>query len=292
MIANGVCAVIVTFRPSPVVAANIARIRCQVQGLVVVDNASPPEALAPILAASRELDCELIRNGANLGIAAALNIGVKWAKSQGHSFVALFDQDSGITEGFMTSMLQEYESNPLRETIAIVTPKHLEHETGDWERPAMAEDGTPLTAITSGSLMPLGIFDRCGWFEEDLIIDRVDDEYCLRARSMGYTIALCSDAVLHHSIGSPRMHSFLGIRQVKATHHSAKRYYYLTRNRIVMVKRYWRKYPRWSYLTARSVVRDLIVNFVVEDDRWQKLGTTLRGVVDGLVGRMGMVIQL
>ncbi len=125
MIANGVCAVIVTFRPSPVVAANIARIRCQVQGLVVVDNASPSEALAPILAASRELDCELIRNGANLGIAAALNIGVKWAKSQGHSFVALFDQDSGITEGFMTSMLQEYESNPLRETIAIVTPKHL-----------------------------------------------------------------------------------------------------------------------------------------------------------------------
>jgi rhamnosyltransferase len=292
MIANGVCAVIVTFRPSPDVAVNIARTRHQVQGLVVVDNASPAEALAPILAASRELDFELIRNGGNLGIAAALNIGVQWAKSQGHSFVALFDQDSGITEGFMTAMLREYESNPLRETIAIVTPKHLEHETGDWERPAMADDGTPLVAITSGSLMPLGIFDRCGWFEEDLIIDRVDDEYCLRARSMGYTIALCSDAVLHHSIGSPRMHSFLGIRQVKATHHSAKRYYYLTRNRIVMVKRYWRKYPRWSYLTARSVARDLIVNFVVEGDRWRKLGTTLRGIVDGLLGRMGMVIQL
>src|SRR5271170_1018415 len=198
MIANGVCAVVVTFRPSPAVAVNIARTRRQVQGLVVVDNASPSEALAPILAASRELDFEVIRNGANLGVAAALNIGVKWARSRGHSFAALFDQDSGITEGFMTAMLQEYESNPLRETIAVVTPKHLEHETGEWERPAMAEDGSPLVAITSGSLMPLGIFDRCGWFEEDLIIDRVDDEYCLRARSLGYTVALCGDAVLHH----------------------------------------------------------------------------------------------
>jgi rhamnosyltransferase len=292
MIANGVCAVIVTFRPSPVVSVNIARTRRQVQGLVVVDNASPPETLASILTASRELDFEVIQNGANLGVAAALNIGVKWARSQGHSFAALFDQDSGITEGFMLAMLEGYESNSLRERIALVTPKHLEHETGEWERPAMAEDGSPLVAITSGSLMPLSIFDRCGWFEEDLVIDRVDDEYCLRARSMGYTIALCSDAVLHHSVGSPKMHSFLGIRQVKATHHGAKRYYYLSRNRIVMVKRYWRKYPRWSYLAARSVVRDLIVNFVVEDDRWRKLGTTLRGIIDGLVGRMGMVIQL
>jgi rhamnosyltransferase len=292
MIANGVCAVIITFRPSPVVSANIAKTRLQVQGLVVVDNASPLEALAPTLAASRELNFEMIRNGANLGVAAALNIGVKWARSQGHSFVALFDQDSGITEGFVPAMLEEYESSSNREMVAIVTPRHLEHETGEWDRPAMADDGSPLVAITSGSLMPLSIFDRCGWFEEDLIIDRVDDEYCLRARSMGYTIALCHDAVLHHSVGSPRVHSFLGIRQVKATHHGAKRYYYLSRNRIVMVKRYWRKYPRWSYLTARSVVRDLIVNFVVEGDRWRKLGTTLRGIVDGLCGRMGMVIQL
>ena len=52
-----------------------------------------------------------------------------------------------------------------------------------------------MVAITSGSLMPVEIFDRCGWFEEDLIIDRVDDEYCLRVRSMGYTIALCRGGV-------------------------------------------------------------------------------------------------
>jgi rhamnosyltransferase len=88
------------------------------------------------------------------------------------------------------------------------------------------------------------------------------------------------------------MHSLLGLRQVKTTHHSAARYHYLTRNRIVMVKRYWRQYPRWSYFTARSVVRELIVNFVVEDFRWRKLGATLHGIADGLMGRMGMVVKL
>jgi rhamnosyltransferase len=292
MVENGVCAVVVTFRPPSGVPANLAKIRPQVQGLVVVDNGSSPEALAPVLAASQALNFELIENGANLGIAAALNVGVKWAKACGYNFVVLFDQDSTTTDGLIAAMLREYETNSSHERIAVVTPKHLELETGEWDRPAFAEDRSPLIAITSGSLMPVSIFDRCGFFEEDLIIDRVDDEYCLRARSMGYTIVLCKEAYLHHSVGSPRVHSFLGFRQVKVTHHSAKRYYYLTRNRIVMVKRYWRQYPRWSYLTARSVVRDLIVNFVVEDHRRQKLGATLHGFVDGLIGRMGMVVPL
>jgi rhamnosyltransferase len=292
MVENGVCGVIITFRPPPVVPGNLAKARPQLQGLVVVDNGSTAEKLAPVVAASRELDFHLIENGTNLGIAAALNAGVRWAKSQGYRFVALFDQDSTLSDGLISSMVHEYETNPVRDHIAIVTPKHLELETGNWDRPAFAEDGSPLVAITSGSLMPVEIFDRCGWFEEDLIIDRVDDEYCLRVRSMGYTIALCKDAFLHHSVGTPKVHSFLGMRQVKATHHGAKRYYYMTRNRVVMVKRYWRHYPRWCYHTARSVVRDLIVNFVVEDNRWEKLITTLRGIFDGITGRMGLVVQL
>jgi rhamnosyltransferase len=292
MTANGVCAIVVTFRPSPLAASNLATTRRQVQGMIVVDNGSSVEARAPILESSRAIEFEVIENKTNLGIAAALNIGVKRARSQGYRFVALFDQDSTITDGFISAMVQEFESNPLRDRIAVVTPRHIERETGEWGHPVFAQDGNPLVAITSGSLMPVEIFDRCGWFEENLIVDRVDDEYCLRARSLGYTIALCKGASLLHSIGSPRMHSFLGMRQVKTTHHSAARYYYMSRNRIVMVKRYWRQYPRWSYLTARSVVRELVINFVVEEDRWRKLVTTLRGIVDGLIGRLGMVVQL
>ncbi len=292
MVENGVCAIIVTFRPPAVVPGNLAKARPQVQGLVIVDNGSSHDHLQPVLEAAQQLDCKLIENGVNLGIAAALNVGVQWAKSQGYRWVALFDQDSTLTDGFIAAMLQEYETHPQREMVAIVTPMHIELESGEWERPAFADDGTPLVAITSGSLMPVEIFHRCGWFEEDLIIDRVDDEYCLRVRSMGYTIALCRQAILRHSVGSPQMHSFLGLFQVRATHHGARRYYYLTRNRIVMVKRYWRQYPWWSYFTARSVLRDMVVNFVVEDNRWSKLASTLRGILDGCRGRMGKVVEL
>jgi rhamnosyltransferase len=292
MLENGVCGVIVTFRPPFAVPENLAKARSQVEGLVVVDNGSPPEALVHLVAVSRELDCKLIENGTNLGVAVALNIGVQWAKSQSYRWVALFDQDSTLSDGFIASMLSEYETNPLHERIAVVTPRHLELETGKWDRPFFAEDGTPLTAITSGSLMPVEIFDRCGWFQEDLIIDNVDTEYCLRARSMGYTIALCNQASLHHSVGTPRMHSFLGLFMAKATHHSAQRHYYMTRNRIVIMRKYRRQHPGWGYLTPRSLVRDSIVNLVVEDNRWSKLSHVLRGAFDGIRGRMGMIVKL
>src|SRR5271168_2438123 len=106
---NGVCAVIVTFRPPPVVLGNLAKAREQVEALVVVDNGSSLEALAPIQHAGRDLDFELIQNGANIGVAAALNVGVRWARSRGYRWVALFDQDSTLSDGFISSMLREYE---------------------------------------------------------------------------------------------------------------------------------------------------------------------------------------
>src|ERR1700677_4204944 len=122
----GVCAVIITFRPDAAVLENLAPVRPQVGGLVVVDNGSSSEVLAPFHAAAASLDFALIENGRNLGIAAALNEGVRWAWSQGFEYVALFDQDSTVTEGFIQAMLAEYESHPERDRVGIVTPVQVE----------------------------------------------------------------------------------------------------------------------------------------------------------------------
>ena len=120
---NSVCAVIVTFRPKADALENLAKVRPQVQGLVVVDNGSSAEALAPFRAAIGDLDFTLIENGENLGIATALNIGVRWAQSKDYEFVALFDQDSTVSEGFIETMLSKYRSQIEPDIYAIVTPK-------------------------------------------------------------------------------------------------------------------------------------------------------------------------
>ncbi|WP_158749468.1 glycosyltransferase family 2 protein [Acidobacterium sp. S8] len=289
---NDVCALFITYRPEADVLGNIAKVRPQVQGLVVVDNGSSESARAPFHVASQKLDFTLIENGRNLGIAAALNIGVRWAQSQGYRWIVLFDQDSTITDGFIGAMLREYQSHPHSDCLAIVTPKHIDQTNGEWRAPAFAVDGTPLVAITSGSLMPLNIFEKCGEFEEDLIIDRVDDEYCLRARSLGFTIALCEQAILHHAVGAPRTHHAYGIASFRASHHNAKRRYYITRNRLVMVKRYWKQHPQWCYSALVAMLKDTAKVVLAEEDSFTKVINILRGTLHAITGRMGKVVEL
>jgi rhamnosyltransferase len=285
------CAVIIAFRPQGAVLDNLAKVRPQVDGLVVVDNGSSPESLAPFRAVAREMDFTLIENGVNLGIAAALNAGVRQAMEQGFRYVVLFDQDSTVTEGFIRAMRIEYESHPQRDKLAIVTPTQVERSTGRTRGHGCAKDGGPLVAITSGSLMPIEVFDQCGWFEEDLIIDCVDHEYCLRARSLGYTLAQCRPAVLLVAVGSTTHHRAFGLR-INATHHSAKRRYYITRNRLVMVQRFWKQEPGWCYRAVRDVVEDTVKLLLVEKERWSKLRNTARGVHDACCGRLGKVVEL
>jgi rhamnosyltransferase len=288
---NGVCAVIITFRPNAEALANLAKVRPQVQDLVVVDNGSSAEALDPFREASGDLHFTLIENGENLGIAAALNIGVAWAKSQRYPFIVLFDQDSTITSGFIHNMLATYCDFPHRDRLAIVTPSQIEKSTGRARLFETLPDGGPLVAITSGSLMPTRIFDICGFFEEDLIIDCVDHEYCLRARSRGYTLAQSAHAVLRVSVGAVREYRFLGL-SFNATHHSAPRRYYITRNRLVLIRRYWRQHPRWCYGTFKDIVKNSLAACAVEEQPISKLVNTLRGTLDALRGRMGKVVEL
>jgi len=100
MTARSVCAVIVTYHPNAGMLENLPQVLAQVQGLVVIDNGSSVEELGPLREKKQSLGFHLIENSENLGIAEALNQGARWAHSQGYSWVILFDQDSGITDGF------------------------------------------------------------------------------------------------------------------------------------------------------------------------------------------------
>jgi rhamnosyltransferase len=291
MKSSSLCAVVITFQPAAEVVQNLAKVRSQVAALVVVDNGSPADLLAPIRAASQQLHFTLIEHGGNLGIAAALNTGVRWAREQGFAFVILFDQDSTVTEGFCQAMLAERAAHPQRDKLAVVTPTQVEKSTGQVRPHSCASDGGPLVAITSGSLMATEIFDYCGWFQENLIIDCVDHEYCLRARSMGFTLAECRRAVLQVAVGSASEHQAFGYT-IQARHYNATRRYYMTRNRLVIVQRFWRQHPGWCCRTLQDVVQDAIKVLLVEQDTWSKMRNTARGIYDAFSGRLGKVVEL
>ena len=271
---------------------NLVKVRTQVEDLVIVDNGSPAETLLLLRAASRELDFALIENGDNLGIGAALNIGVKWAEANGSRWVTLFDQDSTVTENFISQMVADFEEIAGQSHLGLLVPRYIDPKSGIERIFGLAKDRGPFVTITSGSFFRTEIFEKCGYFQEELFIYTVDDEYSLRLRSKGYSIAQSREAILLHASGHPSHVYLFGKRLFSPSNHSAGARYYLNRNRVWMLRTYGLKYPRWTCWIMIGSVKEVFKIAVAEKDRWLKLCMMLHGIRDGVLMRMGKTVQL
>ena len=294
MLIPNTCAVVVTYHPEASVLEHLSSLRSQADGLVVVDNASGLATLELLRRESETLNFRLIESSQNLGVAAALNTGIRWAIENKFQWVALFDQDSTIPEGYLDAMHLCVASAEDPGRIAIVAPQYRDPlEDGLYMSRFAAEDGAPLEVMTSGSLLPTWIFEKCGWFDEAFFIYQVDHEFCFRVRKCGYRVQLCESAVINHLPGSSRTHKLFGLKSVTLTDHSAGRRYYQTRNGLILAKRYQERYPQWSRTTRKSLLWDgpLAILFA-EPQRWKKLAYVARGVLDAYLGKMGRQVDV
>lgn len=281
-----VCAVVVTYHPSPKMIDNMTAILAQVDRLVVIDNGSTLPELEPLRKASKEYGFQLIENGDNLGIAEALNQGIREAIGQNYAWVILFDQDSRITHNFIAQMLSSLESHPAYNRIGSFHPKYVDPGTGKEPHVWRAQDGGPVLSLTSGALMPTWIFEKIGFFTSEFFIDWVDIEYSFRIRAAGFQVADSRDAVLLHAAGHPTTKRFFGLT-FRPFHHSSTRYYYMARNRVVTCRKYFRIFPGWITHALYISLKENVKCFLGEEDRLRKLRSILIGGWDGLRGRMG-----
>ena len=286
-----VCAVLVSYNPGAPLVENVAALSPQVARLVIVDNGSGDEAKAHLDEARRAHGCEVISNACNLGIAAALNIGIRYAESQGCDWVALFDQDSSVVGAFIAPMLRAYEEYESPAKVAIVAPRYLDRASLMPMLPMIARSGETLTSMTSGSMIPIGIFRNCGFFDESLFMDYVDHEFCLRVRSMGFVILQAEKGILLHSLGAMTIYRVLG-KKIVTTNHRAARRYYITRNRIWLYRKYLLRDFAWTLRDAKGLVMETAKILVLEKDRFSKLRNCLFGIRDAFGGAMGYRVPL
>jgi rhamnosyltransferase len=289
MTAPSICAVVVSYNPSAAMVEHLTKVRAQANGLVVVDNASCSTALCQIRESARLLDFHLIENRENLGIAEALNQGVRWAKSQGHSAVILLDQDTRISEDFIQRMVKSWSEHEHRNLIAVLQPRYANPLNGNELPLATADKDEPISYMTSGSLLPISIFDSIGWFATEYFIDYVDFEYCLRARTRGYRIVQSKDAVLLHAPGQLKAVRLFGVLSFQTSNHSATRRYYLIRNRVATARKYFRAFPVWAVKDLWYTHKDLLKILLGENEKRKKITAMIKGLVDGLTGRMGKI---
>lgn len=281
------CAVVVTYHPEATVAAHLRSLRSQCPNLLVVDNGSEAAALKVLAAVCGELGITLLQNIRNLGIATALNQGIRWARDIGATFIFFFDQDSAMPEHFCNTMLACFEQHSASHDLGILVPRYVDQRDGTVLYPPGTPGGELNAATTSGSLTPMHVFDRIGEFAEELFIDGVDYEFSLRARAHGLSIRECAAAMLLHNPGATTTYRLLGLTTFRSSNYSPARRYFQTRNRLWVTRRYWRTFPSFCLWQLWVGLKDFAKTAIAEEDRRRKLRFFWRGLLDGLRGHSG-----
>lgn len=287
-------AVVVSFEPE------VARLRslletldAQADAVVLVDNASREDLSGLVGECCPSVPHGFIALDRNGGIGHAQNVGVDWARRAGARFVLLMDQDSIPGPGMVDTLVRAAANCP---AVAAVGPSYVDERHGG---PApflrvsgfrqirqMRKPGLAIveadSLISSGSLIPLSAIDRVGPMREELFIDYVDIEWCLRARRSGLRCYGVFEATMRHRMGERRVRVFG--RQVAVR--SPLRHYYMMRNALLLYREPWVPL-NWKLVDAWRLFMRLGLYTVAAKPRLRHLRMMMRGLWHGLTGRAG-----
>jgi rhamnosyltransferase len=281
-----VCAVVVAFHPDAEFEMRLAELLPQVGALLVVDN-TPKDARRKPIAVPSMIGKQvlLIENDDNLGVAAALNQGLRQALDWGHEGLLTLDQDSRCYPDMVDTLLGV--------KTACVSPStviggNYFDTRNDRPKVPVGPDGKFIeqkTVITSGCLVDVRFAQTIGGFREDYFIDQLDHEFCLRVRAQGGRIVISRKPVMVHSVGEAggTWLPLLGT----LPNHAPLRKYYVARNSLVTIRQYWRDEPDWCLRRLLRLGLGLLLMATLEQHRLAKVRAFMAGSADGLRGIMG-----
>ncbi|MBQ9013244.1 MAG: glycosyltransferase [Bacilli bacterium] len=232
---------------------------------------------------------EALFNEENLGIATALNIGVRKALSQGYNWILTMDQDSKASSNMVEKMLEVYNKIDERERKEILSifPNFVDERIQSIEENSNMNSYEYVDAdITSGNLLRAEVFDKVGFFDDSLFIDLVDTDFCMRLNEENIKMIKVRDAILYHSLGeSQTVKSIFG--KFNTSNHSALRRYYMTRNRFYT----WEKYKDLNSFTLnrdkKLFKKEFIKIILGEKDKINKIKMVFKGYKDYKKGIRG-----
>lgn len=289
-----VWAVFSTYRPGESAERAVASVIDQVDGVVVVDDGTGPDA-DDVLGRLSSQGVTVLREPENVGIAQALNDGIRTARESGAEQIVTFDQDSVVPAGFVDALIAAdatAQGDGVR--VGVVVPEYF-------AAVRQARGGSTATyspaanVIQSGMLIPVRVIDEIGDLRADFFIDLVDTEYELRLRRAGFAVLAASGIRLGHALGTQYRRELFG-RPVRlpgippeTTLSTPFRYFYRVRNRIVLNREY-------SFAAPRQILRDTVLDgihfvnalWVARPRRalWRLYRAAINAAIRGRMGRM------
>ena len=302
--AAGLATITVTYHPVPgQVARQLASLPAESLKIVVDNGSSDEEVDALVAVVAHAPNAHLFRLGQNLGLAAAVNKGVKFAQDMKRTeWILLLDQDSeprpGAVAGLLSSAQILLDDGKRLGAVgpALRDPgsglHHGFHQLRAWRyrrvTPAAMEKFIECIGLNgSGTLVHTDVFLTYGGLREDLFIDHVDTEWCFRMRSHGARFFGMPSSVFDHSMGESFRRIWLFGWRVWPNR-SPLRLRYLSRNSIRLL-RMGHVPLSWKVWAVAKLALTAILALLLGPKRQDSLSSILRGVLDGVRGMGGRI---
>jgi rhamnosyltransferase len=226
---------------------------------------------------------QVMGTGKNEGIGYALNRVAEWGINNHYDFLLTMDQDSDFTKGSMSHYLEMIQKTDIQDVVMYTAMLRL--VSGD--DPAFeGEFREQKIGITSGSIMPLAVFEKIGFFREELFIEGIDLEICWRAKKYNLKVLQVNHVYLNHVVGNRKEQILLG-RKVHTYNYPPIRLYYSLRNHTYLYVYRYRDHEFIISYYYNSLFKKTIAILLLESNKRKKLYAVFLGIVHGLKGRLG-----
>jgi GT2 family glycosyltransferase len=200
-----VTVVIVTFQSADTLQRCLESIPAGVE-TVVVDNASSDGSPEIATAAG----ASLIRNGSNVGFAAAANQGARHGSAP---FLLFLNPDAELEDGCLDRLAEAFDARP---NVAVVGPDTIHSATSDpgmWPFPRARRtwaaelglhrvigrrDAPEGFVVGTCMLVRRSWFERLDGFDEQFFLYGEDADFCQRALALGGRSETVRDAAIKH----------------------------------------------------------------------------------------------
>lgn len=284
--------IFVLYQPAGDFLNNLATARAACPNVVAVDNSPDPDV--QLHERLREQGMQVIVNRNEGGLAGAYNRGADALLAQQCEVIFLLDQDSGIDASFFAGMMQA--AGELSTDTFLIGPKIYEIQLQRcmpvvppdqrFPKPFRIDDQTAgllptLCIISSGSAISAAAYRTLGPFREDYVIEYVDIEYSLRAKSQNVPVYMNAAVTLRQTHGRIERHG-----KLFTTNHSAWRRYYVARNMVHCLHLY-RAYCGLHWFSGLMTIHQAVLVLLFESQKLTKLTAMACGWLDGMFGRLG-----
>lgn len=279
---NKICAIIITYNIDKKIVEVINAIINQIETIIIVDNASNDKTIKIL----KELSCNekvnVIFNNENVGIATALNQGIKFAENNNCNWVLTLDHDSICGKDMIHNMMLCANTYNQYESIGMLAPKAFDVNKKEFiskKNKNNAEYIEIKDCIQSGSLIKVDVFKKIGYFNEELFIYHVDFDFCQRMLKAEFRILQCNNSILYHEEGYKVPKNILW-KTFYYNNYSSYAIYYITRNTIYMCKKY-------NIIYIKRIVKDFVHILLFDKKRYEKISYWARGIKDAVLNNYG-----